>query len=95
MLCGFWWCDLRDQVSEYVKERILALRRTTDQYHNCACLRANAMKHIPNYFAKGQLTKLFFLFPDPHFKVRVCVVISGEIASLIERFTRTGRLTAS
>lgn len=42
-------------MSEYVKERILALRRTKDQYHNCACLRANAMKHIPNYFAKGQV----------------------------------------
>ncbi|KAM1089155.1 hypothetical protein ACFX19_017173 [Malus domestica] len=35
--------ELRDKVTEYVKERILALR-------------------------KGQLSKMFFLFPDPHFK---------------------------
>ena len=28
------------------------------------------MKYMPNYFEKGQLQKLFFLFPDPHFKVR-------------------------
>eukprot|EP01126_Amoeba_proteus_P053831 TRINITY_DN6580_c0_g2_i3.p1 TRINITY_DN6580_c0_g2~~TRINITY_DN6580_c0_g2_i3.p1 ORF type:complete len:127 (-),score=22.99 TRINITY_DN6580_c0_g2_i3:77-457(-) len=28
----------------------------------------NAMKYLPNYFYKGQLEKLFFLFPDPHFK---------------------------
>jgi len=29
----------------------------------------NAMKFLPNYFFKGQLEKMFFLFPDPHFKV--------------------------
>merc|ERR1712098_242581 len=33
-----------------------------------ACLRANAMKYLPNFFRKGQLSKMFFLFPDPHFK---------------------------
>jgi len=26
------------------------------------------MKYLPNYFAKGQLEKMFFLYPDPHFK---------------------------
>ena len=26
------------------------------------------MKHLPNFFRKGQLEKMFFLFPDPHFK---------------------------
>ncbi|XBH85385.1 hypothetical protein VPH35_073309 [Triticum aestivum] len=26
------------------------------------------MKYIPNYFGKAQLSKMFFLFPDPHFK---------------------------
>lgn len=26
------------------------------------------MKYLPNYFEKGQLSKMFFLFPDPHFK---------------------------
>jgi tRNA (guanine-N7-)-methyltransferase len=31
-------------------------------------LRTNGMKFLPNYFRKGQLTKMFFLFPDPHFK---------------------------
>lgn len=28
----------------------------------------NAMRFLPNFFAKEQLTKLFFCFPDPHFK---------------------------
>jgi tRNA (guanine-N7-)-methyltransferase len=26
------------------------------------------MKYLPNFFHKGQLSKMFFLFPDPHFK---------------------------
>ncbi|KAE8212861.1 hypothetical protein CF327_g3562 [Tilletia walkeri] len=39
-------------------------------YRNVSVLRANAMKFLPNFFERGQLSKLFFLFPDPHFKMR-------------------------
>lgn len=39
-------------------------------YNNVSVIRANSMKHMPNFFAKGQLSKMFFLFPDPHFKLR-------------------------
>lgn len=61
--------ELRDKVTEYVKERILALRvANPGQYQNVSVVRTNSMKYIPNYFEKGQLTKMFFLFPDPHFK---------------------------
>lgn len=61
--------ELRDKVTEYVKERILALRTTNPgQYQNISVVRTNSMKYIPNYFEKGQLKKMFFLFPDPHFK---------------------------
>ncbi|CAM6081944.1 unnamed protein product [Calypogeia fissa] len=61
--------ELRDKVSEYVKERIIALRdKHIGQYENISVLRSNAMKYLPNYFEKGQLEKMFFLFPDPHFK---------------------------
>lgn len=61
--------ELRDKVTEYVKERVLALRKThPGQYQNVSVVRTNSMKYIPNYFEKGQLTKMFFLFPDPHFK---------------------------
>lgn len=38
-------------------------RESPGQYGNVACIRTNAMKFLPNYFAKGQLTKMFFLFP--------------------------------
>ncbi|KAK7311807.1 hypothetical protein RJT34_10179 [Clitoria ternatea] len=61
--------ELRDKVTEYVKERILSLRKANPgQYQNVSVVRTNSMKYIPNYFEKGQLSKMFFLFPDPHFK---------------------------
>eukprot|EP00850_Spirogloea_muscicola_P002792 SM000011S18970 [mRNA] locus=s11:128016:130334:+ [translate_table: standard] len=61
--------ELRDKVSEYVRERIDALRlKHPGKYTNITAIRTNAMKYLPNYFEKGQLTKMFFLFPDPHFK---------------------------
>ena len=28
------------------------------------------MRYLPNYFRKHQLEKMFFCFPDPHFKVK-------------------------
>ncbi|XP_064479544.1 tRNA (guanine-N(7)-)-methyltransferase-like [Ornithodoros turicata] len=61
--------EIRVKVSDFVKDRIKALRaKNPGQYQNIACIRTNAMKYLPNYFRKGQLTKMFFLFPDPHFK---------------------------
>ncbi|XP_043258198.1 tRNA (guanine-N(7)-)-methyltransferase isoform X1 [Colletes latitarsis] len=61
--------EIRVKVSDYVTDRILALRsQYPGQYQNIACLRTNAMKYLPNYFRKGQLKKMFFLYPDPHFK---------------------------
>jgi tRNA (guanine-N7-)-methyltransferase len=82
--------EIRLKVSEYVQDRIKALRILhPGDYGNVACLRSNAMKYLhlfcsftwecllnlfyatrylPCFFDKGQLTKMFFLFPDPHFK---------------------------
>lgn len=61
--------ELRDKVTEYVKERILVLRKQQPgKYQNASVVRTNAMKFLTNYFKKGQLSKLFFLFADPHFK---------------------------
>ena len=61
--------EIRVKVSDYVKDKIKALRvNHPGQYTNIACIRANAMKYLPNFFRKGQLSKMFFLFPDPHFK---------------------------
>ncbi|KAJ7999275.1 hypothetical protein DPEC_G00213740 [Dallia pectoralis] len=61
--------EIRVKVSDYVQDRIRSLRAAeTGTYQNIACLRSNAMKYLPNFFSKGQLSKMFFLFPDPHFK---------------------------
>uniref|UniRef100_A0A4W5P430 tRNA (guanine-N(7)-)-methyltransferase n=1 Tax=Hucho hucho TaxID=62062 RepID=A0A4W5P430_9TELE len=61
--------EIRVKVSDYVQDRIRSLRAAEmGSYQNIACLRSNAMKYLPNFFSKGQLSKMFFLFPDPHFK---------------------------
>ncbi|GJE85661.1 tRNA (guanine-N(7)-)-methyltransferase [Phanerochaete sordida] len=70
--------EIRVQVSQYVHDRIVALRATSaptepaahGPYQNVSIVRANAMKFMPNYFPKHSLSSLFFLFPDPHFKAR-------------------------
>jgi tRNA (guanine-N7-)-methyltransferase len=28
------------------------------------------MRYLPNFFQKNQLEKIFFCFPDPHFKAK-------------------------
>ncbi|NXV97571.1 TRMB methyltransferase, partial [Calonectris borealis] len=61
--------ELRVKVAAFAGERIRALRAAQPgRFGNVACLRANAMKHLPHFFRKAQLSKMFFLFPDPHFK---------------------------
>ena len=48
--------EIRVKVSDYVTDRISALRRQNPgSYRNIACLRTNAMKYLPNYFKKGQV----------------------------------------
>ncbi|KAG0000355.1 tRNA (guanine-N(7)-)-methyltransferase (tRNA(m7G46)-methyltransferase) [Entomortierella chlamydospora] len=63
--------EIRVKVEEYVNQKILALRNNhPGSYDNVSILRMNAMKFLPNFFEKHQLSKMFFLFPDPHFKKR-------------------------
>jgi tRNA (guanine-N7-)-methyltransferase len=65
--------EIRSQVTDYVHERIRALRhqeQASGMYDNIGVLRANSMKFLPNFFNKAQLSKVFFCFPDPHFKAR-------------------------
>ena len=65
--------EIRAQVAEFVQDRIKALRnqnKDSNAYQNIACVRANTMKFLPNFFKKSQLSKIFFCFPDPHFKAR-------------------------
>ena len=61
--------EIRMKLCEYVDLRIKNLRQENPgQYQNASVLRTNAMKYLPNYIRKGQLSRMFFCFPDPHFK---------------------------
>jgi tRNA (guanine-N7-)-methyltransferase len=71
--------ELRTQVTDYVIQRVTALRSQNPQvredggpgpYQNISALRSNTMKFLPNYFKQGQLSTIFLCFPDPHFKAR-------------------------
>lgn len=73
--------ELRTQVTDYVIDRIQALRSQNwsadaasgagpGLYQNVSALRSNTMKFLPNFFVRGQLDKIFLCFPDPHFKAR-------------------------
>lgn len=54
--------EIRVKVSDYVNDRIKALRvQHPEQYQNVAVLRTNAMKYLPNFFHKGQVTSKFFI----------------------------------
>ncbi len=68
--------EIRDKVVDFVGKKIAALRfesknqqvASPKQYGNAAVIRSNAMRHMTNYFWKGTVEKMFFCFPDPHFK---------------------------
>ena len=43
--------EIRVKVSDYVRDKIKALRvNHPGQFTNIACIRANAMKYLPNFF---------------------------------------------
>ena len=51
--------EIRVKVSEYVQERIKALRlQNPRKYENIACIRSNAMKYLPNFFMKSQVSEM-------------------------------------
>jgi tRNA (guanine-N7-)-methyltransferase len=55
--------EIRVKVSDYVQDRIKALRaQYPTRYNNVACIRSNAMKYLPNFFQKGQVCLVFLFF---------------------------------
>ena len=71
----------------------VATKRKKHDYLNCSVLRTNSMKFLPNYFAKGSIHKLFFCFPDPHFKRKnfsrriISVRLLSEYAYVLQQGT--------
>jgi tRNA (guanine-N7-)-methyltransferase len=62
--------EIRGKVTEFVRLRTIAARKEHEngEYQNCSAMRTNSMKFLPNFFPRASLEKLFFCFPDPHFK---------------------------
>jgi len=76
--------EIRPQVVASVEKRITQLRKAAShsaitsrdsigtggpaRYQNISVVLTNIMKFATNYFAKGQLRKMFILYADPHFK---------------------------
>lgn len=59
--------EIRPAAVRITNERIQEARKE-GRASNIAVLRCNVMKHFAHYFSRGQLRKMFFTFPDPHFK---------------------------
>ena len=63
--------EIRDRVADFCRQRVLQMREEyKGEYGNIAFERTNVMKYLPNYFGKASLEKMFFCYPDPHFKKR-------------------------
>ena len=60
--------EIRAKVTEYVRLRIVAARRSGHNHNNAAVLRTNSMKFLAHYFTPASINKIFVCFPDPHFK---------------------------
>mmetsp|Transcript_8511 Transcript_8511/g.12547 ORF Transcript_8511/g.12547 Transcript_8511/m.12547 type:complete len:257 (-) Transcript_8511:56-826(-) len=60
--------EIRLKVAEYAQDRIKSLRSEKDTHHNIWIIQNNVMKYLPNYITKGSIDKMFFTYPDPHYK---------------------------
>lgn len=86
--------EIRAKVTEYVRLRILAHRKDNPgKYENASVLRSNTMKLMPHFFEKGSLEKIFFCFPDPHFKKKNHPrrIISDRLLSEYAYFLKPGQ----
>lgn len=57
--------EIRDKVHDFVLDTI-----KEKNIPNAGIMKTNAFIFLPNIFKKNQLSKIFVLFPDPHFKKR-------------------------
>jgi tRNA (guanine-N7-)-methyltransferase len=69
--------EIREPVVKSVQRRIAKLQTDNPAgedetgippYSNIGVVHTNVMKYLVRFFHKGQLEKMFFCFPDPHFK---------------------------
>ncbi|KAF7679727.1 tRNA (guanine-N(7)-)-methyltransferase [Astathelohania contejeani] len=60
--------EIRQKVVSYVQNKITAHRYASEEYGNAGAILTNALKFMPNFFLPNSISKIFILFPDPHFK---------------------------
>ena len=88
--------EIRAKVCEYVRLRILAERKQSNDatHNNTSVMRTNSMKFLPHWIRKGSLEKMFFCFPDPHFKVKNHKkrIVSSGLLSEYAYFLKPGGL---
>ena len=99
--------EIRTAVTEFVANKIRAMREQaasgsgsydhnslSGNFQNISVLRANTMKFLPNFFRKGQLSKIFLCFPDPHFKARKhkARIVSSALCSEYAYVLRPGAI---
>lgn len=60
--------EIRPAAVDYVKLNLAKWRQTEAGLDRVGVLTVNCMKNLPNYFRKGQLQRMYFLYADPHFK---------------------------
>ncbi|KAJ8908683.1 hypothetical protein NDN08_005388 [Rhodosorus marinus] len=61
--------EIRDRPLQFCEERIKKLRKEAPgSYGNVWYIRTNVMKFLVNFFEKGSVEKMFFCYPDPHYK---------------------------
>ena len=61
--------EIRSKVSQYVKDRIAALRaKHPGKFLNASCVWTNTQRFLVQYFEKESIEKMLFLFADPCFK---------------------------
>ncbi len=60
--------DMKVDVGASSSAATSAPKTSLPHFYNVSIIRTNAMKLFQNYFRQAQLEKLFFCFPDPHFK---------------------------
>lgn len=64
--------EIRFKVAEFCAKRVEELRKAEGEgaWRNVAFVQTNAMRCIPVLFPRASLRKMFFCYPDPHFKKR-------------------------
>eukprot|EP00760_Papus_ankaliazontas_P004925 PhM_4_TR12275/c0_g1_i2/m.105537/K03439/trmB, METTL1; tRNA (guanine-N7-)-methyltransferase len=60
--------EIRTKVAEFAQSRVLEAREKNSQLHNVWFEQCNVMRYLPYWFGKAQLQKMFFCYPDPHWK---------------------------